>query len=149
MVVVFVCTGNSCRSPIAEGILKDRIALRPDLDISVESAGVMVPPGISVSHNSVKVAAEHGIDISSHQPRQITRDIIDKADLILVMEFAQKALLISAVPEAESKIFLLKEYCSSTTGEIDDPIGMGKEAYKKIYSEIEREIDRILHCIEK
>jgi len=149
MIVYFVCTANVCRSPMAQGILADMITRRGVSGVSVKSAGVMVPRGIGVSTHSADVAAVHDIDISGHVPRQITGEMVSEADLILVMEYVHKALLVSRFPEAADKIYLLKEYGTGGYGEIDDPVGFGRDVYASVYSELDKEITRISPLIEE
>jgi len=128
---------------MAEGILKSILQKKNIKSIQVKSCGVMVPAGIGVSANSVEIAAEHGVDISGHVPAQITEQMAEEADLIFVMEFVHKALILSRFPFAKEKVFLLKEYKSDLRGEIADPVGFDKQVYENIFLELSRQISRI------
>ncbi|MBQ2676526.1 MAG: low molecular weight phosphatase family protein [Clostridia bacterium] len=103
MTVIFVCTGNTCRSPMAEGIAKN---LMPQWDIS--SAGLMVSPDESVARNAVWAMDEIGIDISNHIPRQLDMDMADSADYIVPMTESHRFILQNAGVD-NSKILDLGE----------------------------------------
>jgi protein-tyrosine phosphatase len=84
--IVVVCTGNICRSPMAEGILRARLSPRAAEFATVASAGVAAAPGLRASSHSVTVARENDIDIAAHRSRPLTPFLIRTTDLILVME---------------------------------------------------------------
>ena len=97
--ILFVCTGNICRSPMAEGILK-KLVTEARLDgIRAASAGVCALPGNPASTLARKVAGENGVDISEHRARPVSSDIIDQSDLVLVMEPAHRKSLLASYPE--------------------------------------------------
>lgn len=129
--ILFVCTGNICRSPMAEGLLK---AMQSDF--SVSSAGVSSVDGWNATPEAIEVMREKGIDISGHSARQVTGDMIDDADLILTMTTRHKKLLINDYPQAAGKIFTLKEF-AGTGIDIEDPYFTTKEFYEMILGEIE------------
>jgi len=128
--ILFVCTGNICRSPMAEGFLKAMHS-----DFSVSSSGVSSMDGWSAMPEAIEVMKDHGIDISSHRARQITDEMVDEADLVLAMTSRHRELLKVTFPNAESKIFTLKEFAGTGTN-IDDPYGNSKEAYETVADEI-------------
>ncbi|MEE8401938.1 MAG: low molecular weight protein arginine phosphatase [Candidatus Hydrothermarchaeaceae archaeon] len=129
--VLFVCTGNICRSPMAEGLLKKMHG-----DFSVSSAGVSALYNRGASPEALKVMQEYGVDISSHISRQIDGDMVDDADLVLTMERHQEEFLKRMDPEAEGKIFNLKDY-AGTYGDIEDPYGESIEFYQGVAREID------------
>lgn len=110
MRVLFVCTGNTCRSLMAEG-LATKVLRRLNLadKIEVESAGLAAFPGMPASSEALQVLAEEGLDFSKHKARQLTGEIVSQADLILTMTTAQKRRLLELFPEASGKVFILKE----------------------------------------
>jgi protein-tyrosine-phosphatase len=147
-VITFVCSGNICRSPVAEGILKKKL----DIDmlkgkVEVNSAGTLKLPTSVASINAVDIAAEHKVDIENHLSRPVSKTIVDRANLILCMAENHYDYFIKHYPADKDKIHLLKGYYNSgnfTGLSIDDPIGKSEEFYRRIYHEIEQEIDRIL-----
>lgn len=145
--VLFVCTGNSCRSAMAEAILRKRLAELGKKNIDVRSAGVRALNGLPPSDETIEVMKEEGVDVSGFRTKNITVDMIEKSDLILTMEEAHKNEISVLVPEAGSKTYLLKEYKSpgdfgSKGPNISDPIGKPVGEYRIIRDEIKKEIER-------
>jgi protein-tyrosine-phosphatase len=128
--ILFVCTGNICRSPMAEGLLKKMRS-----DFSVSSAGVSSMDGWNATPEAIDVMMERGIDISGHSARQVTGEMVNDADLVLTMTERHKKLLTTDYPEAEAKIFTLKEF-AGTGIDIEDPYFTSKEFYEMIAREI-------------
>lgn len=132
--ILVLCTGNICRSPFGEAMLKK---LKPELDIS--SAGVDVETnkltGLPADPLAIKVAEQYGIDITQHRSKQVTQNDIDTADVILVMERRQVDQLCEAFPFARSKAVLFGHWIGIST--IDDPFRQGEAAFERAFSLIE------------
>ena len=119
--ILFVCTANICRSPMAMGIMQSKVKHQDDLWL-IRSAGVWAMENQPAAANTIKLVSEFGVDISSHQSKSINREMIDRFTLILVMERNHKEALRSAFRNQGSKIFMLSEMIGEKY-EINDPIG--------------------------
>jgi len=131
--ILVVCIGNICRSPMAEGLLK--LAL-PDVQIS--SAGISAKVGHGADPIAVHIMAELGIDISRHRARMLTDVIARDADLILVMDDAQKAQLSIQYPYVHGKTYLLAE---ATKQNIHDPYKQEPEVFHSALSKIQNGVN--------
>ncbi|MBI3987756.1 MAG: low molecular weight protein arginine phosphatase [Lentisphaerae bacterium] len=143
--LVFVCTGNVCRSPMAECLLKHRLG--PKTRWSIASAGTSAGAGMPASPPAVEALREMGLDLTPHRSRPLTGELVDRATLLVVMTESQKAMILAMNPGAAGKVFLLKEFDSlSGGGDISDPIGLSVAEYRKIRDEIDNALlDLILH----
>ncbi|MBC2103046.1 low molecular weight protein arginine phosphatase [Listeria marthii] len=130
MKVLFVCTGNTCRSPLAEKILEN---LRPDLD--VRSAGTRALDGDAIAENSRQILAQMNLP-TTHTAKKITQNDIDWADQIYVMTQSHQAELKSIFPKASDKIQLISEDGT----DIPDPYGGPIEQYEITYYELKSAI---------
>lgn len=140
--ILFVCTGNLCRSPMAAGLLRARLQADGQGDeYQVLSAGTWTVDGKLASHYARLVMADRGIDISDHRTREISADLVDAADLILVMTRAHRESLVAEFPEAASRIYLLSEMIGKTY-DIADPYASSLACYAYCADELETVIDR-------
>jgi len=112
--VLFVCTGNICRSPIAHGLLADRSAIEGGGAMEVRSAGTWGRNGSRATPEAVSAAAEHGIDIDAHRASRFTAELASRADLILTMTTEQAREVLEEAPDARSRTFTLKELVAIT-----------------------------------
>jgi len=144
MNILIVCTGNTCRSPMAEGLLKSMLKSKGVEGINVESAGIAAFPGMMASNQAVRVMKEFGVDLSGHRTRQVDRKLLQGADLILTMTEGHKTALQSWEPSVWSKIHTMKEYADMEDKDISDPYGLHDEAYRKTASEIREALEKIL-----
>lgn len=113
MRILFVCTGNTCRSPMAEGILR-KLAAERKLKVEVSSAGVAAVDGLPISKHAQGVLADQGIqdEISS---KRLSADLVEWADIILTLTGAHRRYVIQSFPEAVEKTYILKEYVTEDT----------------------------------
>jgi protein-tyrosine-phosphatase len=139
--VLFVCTANICRSPMAEAIFKSKVAGEENASgWRVESAGTWAPGGQPAAEFSRQVMQERGLDIHKHRSQSITGELMQAFDLILTMGKNHKEALRAEFPEFADKIYLLSEMVGYSH-DIDDPIGRSKAEYQSTAQEIERLID--------
>lgn len=146
--VLFVCTGNTCRSSMAEWLFKDMIK---DIDklkcLRIKSAGVFALPGQNASKQAIIAMEKHGIDLNKHSSSKLTKELIDEADLILTMTMNHKYALLNMVPSASSKTFTLKEYAydgNVSSLDITDPYGMSVEQYEQCLDEIKKALTKVI-----
>jgi protein-tyrosine-phosphatase len=146
-VIMFVCTGNLCRSPMAEGLLRKRLADQGlDARYKVVSTGTWALEGRHASHHAVKVMAERGIDISDHIARTITADEVSEAELILVMSREHKQIIHNTWPQYDWKVHRLSEIAGKRK-DVSDPYGGPIEEYRACADLIEDYVDRGLEQI--
>ena len=148
MRILFVCTGNTCRSPMAEGYFRYLIEKNNINNITVMSAGTYAYNGESPSPNAVKAVGEYGVDIANHSSSALTKEMVDEADLIITMTGSHRQQIIEAESNAASKVHLLNEY-SENGGDISDPFGGGIEIYKMCFSTMLPALEGLLKNIEK
>lgn len=136
--ILIVCTGNTCRSPMAERLLKQMLNEKNHQNVQVHSAGIFSFNNTPASPNAILVMAEYGIDMTDHVSQPITEKLVREADLILVMEEFHRNYLSEKFPEVSHKIKLVKEYLFNHTGSLDiiDPIGKDITTFRQCAKEI-------------
>ncbi|HHY38681.1 MAG TPA: threonylcarbamoyl-AMP synthase [Clostridia bacterium] len=171
--VLFVCTGNTCRSPMAAGLF-NHLAKPPWV---AESAGMAAAEGEPASLQARNVARRHGVDLSRHRSRRVNSEMIEKADLVLTMTAFQRDMLRRQEPKKADRIFTLKEYAGLLAppeqkihakdrrnqdegggswvpiegrGEVDvgDPYGLSDEAYEETWRELEKSVRALINKLD-
>ncbi len=142
--ILFVCTGNSCRSPMAEGLMKEMV--KGNAHFTISSAGVSSYEGMPATKEAVIVMRHSGVDISAHISRRLTAEMVKQADYILVMEAGHKLYITTNFPCAQKRVFLLKEFLPENDGSktIPDPIGMNINYYKEVALVIKKSIEGLV-----
>ncbi len=148
MKIMFICTGNICRSAMAHKMLEKK-AKEQNKDVEVYSCGIWAQNGDIPTYEGIKTMSEYGIDLSMHRATNISNSNIEKMDVILCATLNHKRSVISMYPELKDKIYTMKEYAMFPENDLDiaDPWGYGLDVYKKCAKEIEICIEKILEKI--
>src|SRR5690554_3495868 len=142
--LIFVCSGNTCRSPLAKVLARSIFAEAGVTDWVIDSAGMAALHGMSASAHALTAAHTLGLDLSAHQAKPLTDMQAKEADLILVMTHAHKDVLLGELPELAGKVYTLKEFVE-TEGDVADPFG-GTAAH---YLETAHELQHLLQQVAK
>lgn len=151
--VLFVCTGNICRSPIAEVLLRHRLEQEGITDWEVASAGTWTIDGRPASHYAIQLMTEQGLDLSPHRSQAVSRRLVEQADLVLVMTHSHAEALRLEFPDQVAKIHLLSEVKGGHRYDIKDPYGGSLAEYQDCVRELTTLIyggfERIKSAVEK
>ena len=138
--VLFVCTGNTCRSPMAEALLKNKTK-----DIEVRSAGIHAFPGCSASLNAIEALKSKGISLE-HESQPLSQELLEWSSVILTMTNQHKQVILNSLPELKDKICTLFEFANENgmNADINDPFGGSLEVYQATAEEIEHLLEKII-----
>jgi len=149
--ILFVCSGNSCRSPIAEYLLRQELEGRGLADVyDVWSAGTLGIEGAPATGEAVTVLAERNVDGRGHRSRGLTRELIENAILVVGMTTAHVAAAEHMTADAGSRCHVITEFTPGDPSRgIDDPIGQPVQVYRRCATEIEAALPGIIVWLEK
>ena len=149
MRMLFVCTGNTCRSPMAEAIARQVAEERGLADVVVTSAGTGAYEGATASDGALLVGMERGTDLGAHRSQPLTRELVADSEIVLVMspQHLQRVRELGG----EGKAYLLTDFAShgASARAVSDPFGGDLEMYRATYEELEREIRRVFDRLVK
>lgn len=145
MKVLFVCTGNTCRSPMAAALLCSRWKGKEPLEVA--SCGLATEDGFSASTYAVKAVAELGAELGDHSSRLLDERLVEDADLILTMTHGHKELLLAHFPQAQDRTYTLGEYVGVDLN-VTDPFSGTLETYKKTAKQLEELIVKLIEKLE-
>ncbi|WP_456277435.1 low molecular weight protein arginine phosphatase [Bacillus sp. AK128] len=143
MNLLFVCTGNTCRSPMAEAIAKHLSE-----GIHIKSAGVFAADGQPASTHTAQALLEKGIPVQ-HSSQLLTSELVDWATYIFTMTHSHKDLILRQFPEALPKIYTIKEFSHNQPGDVIDPYGGPLEIYRETYKELDVCVKALLKELEQ
>ncbi|MEM9645396.1 MAG: Sua5/YciO/YrdC/YwlC family protein, partial [Planctomycetota bacterium] len=144
--IAVVCTGNTCRSPMAEVLLREKVKQKLGRDdvVDIVSAGVAAGNGCPASDQAVEVMRKRGLDLANHGSRMIDDALVGNADLILTMTRGHRAAILAAWPDLHSRVFTLRR----DGGDITDPVGMSAEVYEQCADQISEELGAWLDSLD-
>jgi len=134
--VLVVCVGNICRSPTAEWLLRHR--LKRD-GVTIESAGLAALVGNPIDPMAESVLVEHGVSASAHSARQISPEMINAADIVLVMDKRHMSAVHAQVPHARGKTFLLGRWQNDAA--VPDPYGKPRAVFEQAFTMIDTAVN--------
>lgn len=149
MKIMFICTGNICRSAMAHWLFKKKLEQNNITNIEIYSSGIYAMDGDTSTHEAIEVMKEYGVDLKKHKATNIRRSNIKDMDIILCMTISHKRDLIYMYPELKEKIYTLKEYVKDDKNgiEIKDPWGYDIVTYRFCASEIDTCLDKLIETI--
>ena len=133
--VVTVCTGNICRSPLAEYLFRSRLE---GVSAKVSSAGIQALVNQPADALAQEIAQTHGLDLSPHLGRQVEKSVLEEHELILVMEDHHRDYIRSRFPQVSGKVFLLGKWEEEM--QVPDPYKKSPDFFKEVYSQIDRSV---------
>ncbi len=149
-IILFVCTGNTCRSVIAHALFQRwKDELSPGLDYKADSAGIAAFEGAPSTDEAILCMAKYGLDITNHRSKMVNQKLVQNSSYIFTMTHQQEDFLKQHFPSDRDKIFLLKSFCNPKISiyhrDIMDPVGKGLSDYEKTCRQLEGEIKRLIY----
>lgn len=144
--IMFICTGNICRSAMAEAYMKKRIK-EENMDIEVNSSGIYAEQGEEASYLAKETMEEYRVNLADHKATNTRKSDIATRDIILCATTGHKQLLLQMMPELNGKVYTIKEYAYGKECEdldIRDPWGYDREVYRKCATQIVQAIEKII-----
>ncbi|HEY2573265.1 MAG TPA: ribose 5-phosphate isomerase B, partial [Verrucomicrobiaceae bacterium] len=148
--VLFVCTGNTCRSPMAEALFRDIVRGRADYEVG--SAGVGAYPGDAASPHTAEILAELGLNPSEFRSQPLTRELIGAATHVIGLSRSHLNAIESAFPESADKLYLISEFTPDDAArgrDVSDPFGAGRRAYEEVRDSLRKLLPSVLAYIDQ
>jgi protein-tyrosine-phosphatase len=147
--IIFICSGNVCRSPMAEASLRYRLPAELKERVAISSAGISTLSGLAPTVEAELAARMKGYNMSQHRSKSASEAALDEADLILCMENNHVKAILSHLPRIADRVHLLTGFKSKRSDDIPDPYGRDIQSYKDILNLIDAELDRVASAIWK
>jgi protein-tyrosine-phosphatase len=148
--VLFVCTGNTCRSPMAEALFRELVRERADYRVS--SAGVAAAPGMPANKHTTALLKEHGLDLASFQSRMLDQKTLEQATHVFAMSSHHMAAIADEFPAQADKVYLVSEFVAEDTlrgRDVSDPFGQGRSAYEETLRDLSKILPSLLAYIDQ